>query len=120
VNGFLCFWVPILQLTLHLICFLNFKGVFLFEYFLRLYAITAKPSKYYYKKGPVYGRFKFIVSAWSIIDIVSLVPSLVLSVWYYIHNNHLQIAFAREMVALRVLRILRLLKAERYMRASVC
>jgi len=93
-------------------------GVFSIEFLLRFYAITAPPSHHYYRLGPVLGRLRYLISFNAIIDFCSIIPTLVFAIIYLIFKNSEDIILLRELVALRVLRVLKLLKADTYLNAS--
>jgi voltage-gated potassium channel len=75
--------------------------IFTIEYLLRLWTVTLKPG---FEK-PVLGRLKYVFTAFSIIDLLAIVP------FYLPMLIKVDLRFLR---ALRLLRLFRLLKLERY------
>ena len=93
-------------------------GIFCIEFLLRFYAITAQESTYYYRMGPIVGRLRYLISFNAIIDFVSIVPTIITSIIYMILPDSTDVLLLRELVALRILRVLKLLKADKYLNAS--
>lgn len=70
-------------------------AIFIAEYVLRVWSITAEPEY----ADPVSGRLKFMATPFAIIDVLAVLPALL---------------FAIDLRFLRVLRVLRILKLGRY------
>lgn len=93
-------------------------GVFTIEYLLILLTCTGRNCTYY-RSSSIIGRICFVCSLSSVIDLLSIVSayvSLVLFVhgWIKGDRSMYAISMINKLVSLRLLRILRLLKAEKY------
>jgi len=100
---------------LELVCIV----IFFIEYVFR-FAVCTSALGPYHKYGQVCGRFYFLISVSSIIDILSIVPTLAVIIVEFTADKRAAKTIAyRGLMALRILRILRLLKAEKYFKASV-
>jgi len=78
-------------------------GFFTLEYILRLWCVVDKKI---YRNRPWYGRLRFIISPFSLIDLASIVPFYVALV-----VDYQRLEFS---TALRIFRVFRLLKVEKY------
>jgi voltage-gated potassium channel len=74
-------------------------AIFLVEYVLRLYAATASPREQF--QHPVFGRLRYALTLTAIVDLVAILPLFLL-------------LFGFDFGALRLVRILRILKLMRY------
>lgn len=77
--------------------------IFTFEYFLRLWSCVENPEF----SHPIKGRIKFIFSAWSVVDLLSIMP-------FYVSFFLTDLGFIR---IFRLFRMLRLFKVSKYFHA---
>eukprot|EP01117_Protostelium_nocturnum_P011813 TRINITY_DN4307_c0_g1_i1.p1 TRINITY_DN4307_c0_g1~~TRINITY_DN4307_c0_g1_i1.p1 ORF type:complete len:366 (+),score=116.07 TRINITY_DN4307_c0_g1_i1:60-1157(+) len=82
-------------------------GIFTVEYALRLWVCVEK--KKYRKRGPIKGRIKYIFTVMSIIDLLSIIPF-----WTVLALDVELLNFSS---AIRIFRVFRLFKAEKYTHA---
>lgn len=82
------------------------------EYGLRLWCIVEKAK--YGKMGPFLGRLAHVFTFGSIIDLVSIVPFWVDLILTIRANNNMRFYDVRVFSSLRILRIFRLFKADKY------
>jgi voltage-gated potassium channel len=95
--------------------------LFLFEYMCRFFACTAQGS-IYCRYGPFMGRLYYTLSIWSLIDLLSFLPSIIIFIASLILNGRdhrgirdfRSLVWIKELTAFRILRLFRLLKAEKY------
>lgn len=85
---------------------------FMVEYGLRLWCVIEKAK--YGKMGPFLGRLAHVFTPGSIIDIVSIVPFWVDLIWTIHSHNNMRFYDVRVFSSLRILRIFRLFKADKY------
>ncbi|KAA8491871.1 Potassium voltage-gated channel subfamily KQT member 4 [Porphyridium purpureum] len=81
--------------------------VFTIEYVLRLWSCTADPK--YGSKGPFRGRFAYMTSFFCIVDLLAIAPY-----WLNVLGVVGEVDFS---TAFRIFRLIRLLKAEKYVNA---
>lgn len=81
--------------------------IFTFEYILRLWACIENPNVK--AKGPVVGRIRYALSFFPIVDVLSIAPY-----WGFMIVGEESPDFT---TAIRVFRLVRLLKADKYLRA---
>lgn len=86
--------------------------VFMLEFGIRLWCIIEKAK--YGKMGPVLGRVAHIFTFGSIIDLVSIVPFWVDMILTIKSHNNMRFYDVRVLSSLRILRIFRLFKADKY------
>lgn len=86
--------------------------VFMLEFGIRLWCIIEKAK--YGKMGPVLGRVAHVFTFGSIIDLVSIVPFWVDMILTIKSHNNLHFYDVRVLSSLRILRIFRLFKADKY------
>jgi voltage-gated potassium channel len=87
-------------------------AIFSIEYLLRLWVCTLE--KTYFKHGPVYGRFKYMLSYNAIIDFVALIPSIIEINECVTYSRCGSVGIG---APLRLWRIVRILKLEHYSNA---
>lgn len=77
--------------------------IFSFEYVLRVWSVVEQPGHHH----PVFGRLKYIFSAWGLIDLLAIFP-------FYFSLFATDLSFVR---ILRLLRMLRLFRLSKYFHA---
>ena len=93
-------------------------GIFSFEYLIRLWLCTL--DKKYFESGPILGRLHYIISYNALIDFVALIPSIIeINECVKLMNNGESCSAAGMGAggALRLWRIIRILKLEHYSNA---
>jgi len=86
--------------------------IFMLEFGIRLWCIVEKAK--YGKMGPVLGRIAHIFTFGSVIDLVSIVPFWVDMILTIKSHNNMRFYDVRVLSSLRILRIFRLFKADKY------
>lgn len=92
-------------------------AIFVCEYIARFVVSTARES-YYHQYGPFCGKLRYLLSFSSIVDFLSIFPPAIVLIIGFAQRKRAGVYILREMIAFRVLRVLRLLKAERFFKAS--
>ena len=108
---------PGTEVVLNLIEYSSF-GIFSFEYLIRLWLCTL--DKKYFESGPILGRLHYVISYNALIDFVALIPSIIeINECVKLMNNGESCSAAGMGAggALRLWRIVRILKLEHYSNA---